>query len=77
MSPDQLATIMSKFSLLQVDVALICGVTPRTVNNWYHGRQDVPRAVGLILRALDEGLVPIEWVAAHVPAEPDTPADGP
>ena len=66
MSPDQLATIMTKFGLLQIDVALICGVTPRTVNNWYHGRQDVPQAVALILTALDEGLVPIEWVAARV-----------
>lgn len=66
MSPEQLATIMTKFGLLQIDVALICGVTPRTVNNWYHGRQDVPRAVALILTALDEGLVPIEWVAARV-----------
>lgn len=64
MSPDQLATIMAKFDLLQVDVALIFGVTPRTVNNWYHGRQDAPRAVALMLRALDEGLVPIEWIAA-------------
>ena len=67
MSPDQLATIMTKFGLLQIDVALICGVTPRTVNNWYHGRQDVPQAVTLILTALDEGLVPIEWIAEHSP----------
>lgn len=65
MSPDQLATIMTKFGLLQIDAALICGVTPRTVNNWYHGRQPVPRAVGLLLQALDEGLVPIKWIAEH------------
>ena len=67
MSPDQLATIMTKFGLLQIDMALICGVTPRTVNNWYHGRQPMPRPVTLILTALDEGLVPIEWIAKHTP----------
>jgi hypothetical protein len=58
---------MDDFGLLQIDVALICGVTPRTVNNWYHGRLPVPRAVSLILTALREGLVPIEWIAARVP----------
>jgi len=62
-----LQKVMDDFGLLQIDVALICGVTPRTVNNWYHGRLPVPRAVSLILTALREGLVPIEWIAARVP----------
>lgn len=67
MSPERLDEVMAKFGLLQIDIALICGVTPRTVNNWYHGRQPVPRAVELLFTALDEGLVPIEWLAAATP----------
>lgn len=77
MTDDQLRNFMTSFGLLQIDVALICGVTPRTVNNWYHGRLPIPRAVGLLLAAVSEGLVPIEWVAAHVPAETDAPTGGP
>ena len=67
MTAGDLQKVMDDFGLLQIDVALICGVTPRTVNNWYHGRLPVPRAVSLILTALREGLVPIEWIAARVP----------
>ncbi len=77
MTDEQLRDFMTRFGLLQIDVALIAGVTPRTVNNWYHGRLPIPRAVGLLLAAVSEGLVSIEWVAAHVPAEPNIPADGP
>jgi len=66
LSPEQFVTVITKLDLLQIDVAVICGVTPRTVNNWYHGRQPVPRAVALILTALYQDLVPIEWVAARV-----------
>ena len=69
MTAVELQDVMAKFSLLQIDVALICGVTPRTVNNWYHGRLPIPRAVSLILTALREGLVPIEWIAQRVPCE--------
>lgn len=67
MTPEELQEVMTTHGLLQIDVALICGVTARTVNNWYHGRLPIPRPVTLLLTALKEGLIPIEWIAARVP----------
>lgn len=65
MNPPDLQTIMDRHNLLQVDLAIICSVTPRTVHNWIHGRKPVPRAVALLLRALDDGRIDVHWLAVR------------
>lgn len=69
MTSERLQSIMANLNLLQTDVAVICGVTPRTVNNWYHGRQAVPRSVSLLFAAIEEKLVALDWVAHRIFAD--------
>lgn len=66
MTPEELQEVMTTHGLLQVDVARICAVTPRTVQNWLRGRQQIPKPLALILSALDEGLVDLNWIAAKM-----------
>jgi hypothetical protein len=43
-------------------VAIVMGVTRRTVQLWLSGSSPVPTAVDIILHAIFEGLLSIEWV---------------
>lgn len=66
MTPKTMNAIMARHGLLQVDVARICAVTSRTVYNWATGRQKIPQAVALLLTALDEGTLDLQWFAAKL-----------
>ena len=58
---------MKDLGLLQIDVATICGVTPRTVQNWLKGRVPVPQPVTLLMKALLEERIDLIWVAKRLP----------
>jgi len=62
MTPDQLKEIMSKLDFTSADVAIVMGVTRRTVQLWLSGSSPVPTAVDIVLHAIFEGLLSIEWV---------------
>jgi transcriptional regulator with XRE-family HTH domain len=62
MTPDQLKEIMQKLDFTSADVAIVMGVTRRTVQLWLSGSSPVPTAVDIVLHAIFEGLLSIEWV---------------
>ncbi len=66
MSPQDLQTALIRHGLFQSDLAHICGVTTKTIQNWLRGRQDIPRPVALIIMALDEGALSLRWLAKHI-----------
>jgi len=62
MTPDQLKEIMRKLDFTSADVAVVMGVTRRTVQLWLAGSNPVPTSVDIVLHAIFEGLLPIAWV---------------
>ena len=70
-----LARIMSEHEIRHRDLALIANVTLRSVSLWKNGHAPVPRALALLLYAIDDGLVSENWLADHIRAmEEDAPA---
>ena len=66
MTPDQLKEIMAKLDFSTADVAIVMGVTRRTVQLWLAGSNPVPTAVDILLHAIFEGLLTIEWVEERI-----------
>ena len=66
MTPDQLKEIMAKLDFSTADVAIVMGVTRRTVQLWLAGSNPVPTAVDILLNAIFEGLITIEWVEERI-----------
>ncbi len=62
MTPEQLKEIMAKLDFNTADVAVVMGVTRRTVQLWLAGKNPVPTSVDIVLHAIFEGLLSIEWV---------------
>ncbi len=69
MTPNQLRTVLDKLGLTNTDVATIAGVTPRQVNSWLRGVNSIPRSIVLILAALDNGQLSIDWLVKAVEME--------
>ena len=69
MTTNQLRTVLDKLGITNTDVATIAGVTPRQVNSWLRGVNSIPRSVVLILAALDNGQLPIDWLVKAVEME--------
>lgn len=66
MQPQELQNALLRHGLFQSDMARICGVTTKTIQNWLRGRQDIPRPVALLIMALDEGALSLRWLARHI-----------
>ena len=64
MTHEEFKRAIERHGILQTDIAHICGVTPRTVGNWTSGRKRVPKALNLLLTALNEGHISLSWLAA-------------
>lgn len=62
--------IMQRHRLTVRDLALLTGSTTRMVEYWRAGQWPTPRAVELILAALDEGRIDIDWLAKKLEAAP-------
>lgn len=69
MTPQELVIVMRRLKLLNVDVATIMGVTPRQVNSWLRGVNAIPRSASLILAALDNNQISLDWVVSFVEME--------
>jgi transcriptional regulator with XRE-family HTH domain len=62
LTPEQLKEIMRKLDFSTADVAVVMGVTRRTVQLWLAGKSPIPTSVDILLYAIFEGLLTIEWV---------------
>lgn len=65
-----------RHGLRQSDVAMIGGVTTRAASDWCRGVTPPPQSFRLLMQAVDDGLVPLAWLAGAIgrlgsdPAEP-------
>ena len=48
------------------DVAVLMGVTRRTPQLWLSGHSPIPQSVAILLRAIKDGLLPLEWVEDRI-----------
>jgi hypothetical protein len=48
------------------DVAVLMGVTRRTPQLWLSGHSPIPQSVSILLRAIKDGLIPLEWVEDRI-----------
>lgn len=69
MTPNQLRIVLDKLGLNNSDIATIAGVTPRQVNSWLRGVNSIPRSVVMILAALDNDQLSVEWLVEAVGRE--------
>lgn len=71
MTNDKLRAIIDKHGLAQTDIAAIAGKTTRQVYSWLSGQHAVPRALAVILHALDDGKIVaadlVKWIRRETP----------
>jgi hypothetical protein len=74
----ELGAIMEKHSLTVPDLALVMGVTNRSVFSWLSDNHQIPNSVSLLVKAFDQGIITVEWLANNLeaPPEADTPFGG-
>ncbi len=53
---------MKRRGLTRLQTARILGISPRMVDWYINGGYEVPRGVGLLMLALDEGALRPEWL---------------
>lgn len=59
MSPEEYRAFLERHSLRQVDASWLCGQSERQGRYW--AEKGVPSAASLLLKAFDEGLIPLTW----------------
>lgn len=62
MTPQQMREIMIRQELSHNDMATIHDVSYRQVTSWLSGAYAVPRGVAVIMKALDERKVNLDWL---------------
>jgi transcriptional regulator with XRE-family HTH domain len=65
-----LKTAMQRHGLTVADVALLTGSKSRMVEYWRAGRWPPPRAILILLAALDQGKININWLAQQLEVTP-------
>ena len=66
MTPEQLKQLMDDLGFTTGDVAILMGVTRRTPQLWLSGVNPVPQSAAILLEAIKEGLVTIEWLEGKI-----------
>ena len=66
MTPDQLKALMDVLGFTTGNVAVLMGVTRRTPQLWLSGHSPIPQSVAILLRAIKDGLIPLEWVEDRI-----------
>jgi hypothetical protein len=66
MTPENLRAKMQALDLSTGDIAIMTDSTRRAVQLWLSGANPVPMSVLLLLDAMSEGAVSIEWVADKI-----------
>ena len=62
MTPTTLKELMDVLGFTTGDVAVLMGVTRRTPQLWLAGSSPIPQSVSILLQAILECHVTIEWV---------------
>ena len=62
MTPEPLKEIMREIDFTTADVAIVMGVTRRTVQLWLAGTSPIPMSAAIVLAGIHEGVIPIEWL---------------
>ena len=66
MTPTALKELMDVLGFTTGDVAVLMGVTRRTPQLWLTGHSPIPQSVSILLRAIKDGLIPLEWVEDRI-----------
>lgn len=66
MSPDAFSVMVKQLGMTNSDVALITGNTIRAVQYWMTGKNPIPQSAYLLLKAMAEGKLDMDWVADEV-----------
>jgi len=66
MTPDAFAQLVKTLGMTNSDVALITGNTIRAVQYWMTGKNPIPQSAYLLVKAMAEGKLDMDWVADEV-----------
>lgn len=75
MNSDGLKIIINRLGISKSDLATIVGVTERQVYSWLNRTNRIPRSVSIVLAALDNEKINLDWVVAFVEMEMRREAD--
>lgn len=66
MTKDKLTEIMGKLELSRDDLSAITGKSERQTYAWTTGAAPVPRALALVLLAIEDQKISLTWLAAAI-----------
>jgi plasmid maintenance system antidote protein VapI len=66
MTPAAFRELTKDLGFTTGDVAVLMGVTRRTPQLWLAGHSPIPQSVAILLRAIKDGLIPLEWVEDRI-----------
>jgi transcriptional regulator with XRE-family HTH domain len=66
MTPAAFRELTKDLGFTTGDVAVLMGVTRRTPQLWLTGQSPIPQSVSILLRAIKDGLIPLEWVEDRI-----------
>lgn len=75
MNSDGLKIIINRLGISKSDLATIVGVTERQVYSWLNRTNRIPRSVSIVLAALDNEKISLDWVVTFVEMEMRREAD--
>lgn len=75
MNSDGLKIIINRLGISKSDLATIVGVTERQVYSWLNRTNRIPRSVSIVLAALDNEKISLDWVVSFVEMEMRREAD--
>ena len=64
-----LKDFINKYELSIDDTAILLGRTKRTIYNWLNNTFEIPASARLLIRALDEGIIPFDWIVKEIEAD--------
>ena len=66
MTSDELDKIRISLDMRHSDLAVLGGVTTRCVREWTSGRRPVPRAIAILMKAIENGFITETWLLKQI-----------
>ena len=66
MTPAAFRELTKDLGFTTGDVAVLMGVMRRTPQLWLTGHSPIPQSVAILLRAIKDGLIPLDWVEDRI-----------